>query len=148
MLAHKAEEEGVAAIEMMAGIPGHVNYEAIPSVVYTWPEFAAVGYTEEEIKASGVPYKVGTFPFIANGRAKAMDEVDGFVKILADAQTDRILGAHIIGPRASDLLPELVSVMEFGGSSEDVARTCHAHPTLSEVVKEAALAVEKRSRSI
>jgi len=148
MLAHKAEEEGVAAVEIMAGKPGHVNYEAIPNVVYTWPELASVGYTEEEVKASGVEYKIGNFPFIANGRAKTMDETEGFVKIIADAKTDRILGAHIVGPRASDILSEIVSVIEFGGSSEDIARTCHAHPTLSEVVKEAALSVEKRSRSI
>ncbi len=148
MLAHKAEEEGVAAVELMAGQPGHVNYEAIPNVVYTWPELATVGYTEEEVKASGVEYNVGVFPFIANGRAKTMDEVEGFVKIIADKKTDKVLGAHIVGPRASDLLPEIVSVIEFGGSSEDIARTCHAHPTLSETVKEAALAVEKRQRSM
>lgn len=144
MLAHKAEEEGIAAVEIMAGLPGHVNYEAIPNVVYTWPEFASVGYSEEEIKASGTAYNVGVFPFMANGRAKTMDETEGFVKIIADARTDKVLGAHIVGPRASDLLPEIVSVIEFGGSSEDIARTCHAHPTLSETVKEAALAVEKR----
>ncbi len=148
MLAHKAEEEGVAAVELMAGLPGHVNYEAIPNVVYTWPELATVGYTEEEVKASGVEYNVGVFPFIANGRAKTMDEVEGFVKIIADKKSDKVLGAHIVGPRASDLLPEIVSVIEFGGSSEDIARTCHAHPTLSETVKEAALAVEKRQRSM
>lgn len=144
MLAHKAEEEGIAAVEIMAGLPGHVNYQAIPNVVYTWPELASVGYTEEELKAAGVQYKAGQFPFLANGRAKSMDEVEGFVKILADAKTDRVLGAHIVGPRASDLLSEVTSVIEFGGSSEDIARTCHAHPTLSETVKEAALAVEKR----
>ncbi|MBC7385104.1 MAG: dihydrolipoyl dehydrogenase [Cryobacterium sp.] len=148
MLAHKAEEEGVAAVELMAGQPGHVNYEAIPNVVYTWPELATVGYTEEEVKASGVAYSVGVFPFIANARAKTMDEVEGFVKIIADQKTDKILGAHIVGPRASDLIPEIVSVIEFGGSSEDIARTCHAHPTLSESVKEAALMVDKRSRNI
>jgi dihydrolipoamide dehydrogenase len=148
MLAHKAEEEGVAAAEIMAGLPGHVNYSAIPNVVYTWPELASVGYTEEEVKASGVEYRVGSFPFIANGRAKTMDETEGFVKVIADAKTDRILGAHIVGPRASDLIPEIVSVIEFGGSSEDVARTCHAHPTLSETVKEAALAVDKRQRNM
>ncbi len=144
MLAHKAEEEGVAAVEIMAGVPGHVNYEAIPNVVYTWPELASVGYTEEEVKASNTPYKTGVFPFIANGRAKTMDEVEGFVKIIAHATTDKVLGAHIVGPRASDMIPEVVSVMEFGGSSEDIARTCHAHPTLSEAVKEAALGVDKR----
>ncbi len=148
MLAHKAEEEGVAAVELMAGLPGHVNYEAIPNVVYTWPELATVGYTEEEVKASGVEYNLGVFPFMAFGRAKTMDETEGFVKIIADKKTDKILGAHIVGPRASDLLTEIVSVIEFGGSSEDIARTCHAHPTLSETVKEAALSVEKRSRSI
>lgn len=148
MLAHKAEEEGVAAVELMAGLPGHVNYEAIPNVVYTWPELATVGYTEEEVKASGTEYNLGVFPFMANGRAKTMDETEGFVKIIADKKTDKILGAHIVGPRASDLLTEIVSVIEFGGSSEDIARTCHAHPTLSETVKEAALAVEKRQRSM
>ncbi len=148
MLAHKAEEEGVAAVELMAGLPGHVNYEAIPNVVYTWPELATVGYTEEEVKASGTEYNVGVFPFMANGRAKTMDEVEGFVKIIAHKVTDKILGAHIVGPRASDLLTEIVSVIEFGGSSEDIARTCHAHPTLSETVKEAALSVDRRSRSI
>lgn len=145
MLAHKAEEEGVAAVEIMAGIPGHVNYSAIPNVVYTWPELASVGYTEEEVKASGVEYKVGIFPFLANARAKTMDENEGFVKLIADAKTDKVLGAHIVGPRASDMIPEVVSVIEFGGSSEDIARTCHAHPTLSESVKEAALAVDKRT---
>lgn len=148
MLAHKAEEEGVAAVELMAGQPGHVNYEAIPNVVYTWPELATVGYTEEEVKASGTEYNVGVFPFMANARAKTMDETEGFVKIIADKRTDKILGAHIVGPRASDLLAEITSVIEFGGSSEDIARTCHAHPTLTEVVKEAALAVEKRQRNM
>jgi len=148
MLAHKAEEEGVAAVEIMAGQPGHVNYEALPNVVYTWPELATVGYTEEEVKASGIEYNVGVFPFLANGRAKTMDETEGFVKIIADKKTDKVLGAHIVGPRASDLLPEITSVMEFGGSSEDIARTCHAHPTLSETVKEAALAVDKRQRNM
>jgi dihydrolipoamide dehydrogenase len=148
MLAHKAEEEGVAAVELMAGQPGHVNYEAIPNVVYTWPELATVGYTEEEVKNSGTEYNVGVFPFMANARAKTMDETEGFVKIIADKKTDKILGAHIVGPRASDLLAEITSVMEFGGSSEDIARTCHSHPTLTEVVKEAALAVEKRQRNM
>ena len=147
MLAHKAEEEGVAAVEIMAGLPGHVNYEAIPNVVYTWPELACVGYTEEEVKTSGVPYKVGTFPFLANARAKTMEETEGFVKIIADAKTDRVLGAHIVGPRASDLLAEITSVIEFHGSTEDIARTCHAHPTLSETIKEAALAVDKMQRN-
>ncbi len=144
MLAHKAEEEGIACAEMMAGVAGHVNYEAIPNVVYTWPELASVGATEEELKARGVEYRAGTFPFIANGRAKAMDEVEGLVKILADARTDRVLGVHIVGPRASDMIAEAVLVMEFGGSAEDIARSSHAHPTLAEVVKEAALAVDKR----
>lgn len=148
MLAHKAEEEGVAAVEIIAGQPGHVNYEAIPNVVYTWPEVASVGYTEEEVKNAGVEYNVGVFPFMANARAKTMEETEGFVKIIADKKTDKVLGAHIVGPRASDILSEIVSVIEFGGSSEDIARTCHAHPTLSEVVKEAALAVEKRQRNL
>ena len=141
MLAHKAEEEGVAVAEIMAGQKGHVNYEAIPNVIYTWPELASVGQTEEQLKEKGVAYKAGSFPFMANGRAKAMDETDGMVKILADAKTDRVLGVHIVGPRASDMIAEAVAVMEFGGSSEDIARICHAHPTLSEVTKEAALAV-------
>ncbi len=144
MLAHKAEEEGIAAVEIMAGQAGHVNYEAIPNVIYTWPELATVGYSEEELQAKGVEYKVGSFPFMANGRAKAMEETEGFVKILSDKKTDRLLGMHIIGPWASDLISEAVSVIEFGGSAEDIARTCHAHPTLSEVVKEAAMAVDKR----
>ena len=144
MLAHKAEEEGVACVEIMAGQKGHVNYEAVPNVVYTWPEIATVGYNEEELKAKGINYKVGTFPFMANGRARTMEETDGLVKVISDAKTDRLLGVHIVGPRASDLIPEAVSVMEFGGSAEDIARTCHAHPTLSETVKEAALAVDKR----
>lgn len=144
MLAHKAEEEGVAAVEIMAGQSGHVNYMAIPNVIYTWPELASVGYTEEELQAKGVAYKVGTFPFMANGRAKAMEETEGLVKILSDKTTDRLLGMHIVGPWASDLIAEGTTVIEFGGSAEDIARTCHAHPTLSEVVKEAALAVDKR----
>lgn len=147
MLAHKAEDEGVAFAEILAGKPGHVDYDTIPNVVYTWPELASVGQTEEQLKEKGVAYKVGKSSFMANGRAKAMDETEGLVKLLADAKTDRLLGAHIVGPRASDLIAEMVTVMEFGGSSEDVARTCHAHPTLSEAVKEAALAVDKRSIS-
>ena len=142
MLAHKAEEEGVALAELLAGQAGHVNYGAIPGVVYTWPEVASVGRTEEELKADGVDYKVGKFPFTANGRARAMGDTDGFVKLLADAKTDRLLGAHIIGPDAGTLVAELVLAIEFGASSEDVARTCHAHPSLNEAVKEAALAVE------
>jgi dihydrolipoamide dehydrogenase len=144
MLAHKAEEEGIAAVELMAGQAGHVNYVAIPNVIYTWPEVATVGYSEEELKAKGVAYKVGTFPFLANGRAKAMEATEGFVKVISDQTTDRLLGMHIVGPWASDLIAEAVSVIEFGGSAEDIARTCHAHPTLSEVVKEAAMAVDKR----
>ena len=144
MLAHKAEEEGIAAVEQMAGQAGHVNYSAIPNVIYTWPELASVGSTEEELQAKGIAYQVGTFPFLANGRAKAMEETEGLVKIISDQKTDRLLGMHILGPWASDLIGEGVSVMEFGGSAEDIARTCHAHPTLSEVVKEAALAVHKR----
>ncbi len=145
MLAHKAGEEGVALAEILAGQSGHVNYHTIPGVIYTWPEVASVGYSEEELREKGTAYKMGSFPFMANGRAKAMDETEGLVKILADAKTDRVLGVHIIGPRAGDLIAEAVSVMEFGGSSEDIARTCHAHPTLAEVVKEAALAVDKRT---
>ena len=147
MLAHKAEDEGVAFAELLAGKAGHVDYDTIPNVVYTWPELASVGRTEEQLKEQGVAYRSGKSPFLANGRAKAMDETEGVVKLLADAKTDRLLGAHIVGPRASDLIAELVAVMEFGGSAEDVARTCHAHPTLSEVVREAALAVDKRSIS-
>jgi dihydrolipoamide dehydrogenase len=148
MLAHKAEEEGVALAERLAGQAGHVNYGAIPGVVYTWPEVAAVGHTEEELKAAGVAYNVGKFPFTANARARAMAETDGFVKILADKTTDRVLGAHIIGPDAGTLIAELVTAMEFGASAEDVARTCHAHPSLNEAVKEAALAVAGRALHI
>ena len=144
MLAHKAEDEGVAVAEIIAGKHGHVNYDAIPGIVYTAPEVAAIGKTEEELKAAGVAYKVGKFPFTANGRARAMRHTDGFVKVLADAATDRVLGCHIIGPHAGDLIAEVTVLMEFGGSSEDLARTCHAHPTLAEAVKEAAMAVEKR----
>ncbi|MFK8252676.1 dihydrolipoyl dehydrogenase [Ancylobacter terrae] len=145
MLAHKAEDEGVAIAELLAGQAGHVNYDVIPAVVYTSPEVAAVGKTEEELKDAGIAYKVGKFPFLANGRAKANDETDGFVKVLADAATDRVLGVHIIGVEAGELIHEAAVLMEFGGSSEDLARTCHAHPTRSEAVKEAAMAVEKRS---
>ena len=145
MLAHKAEEEGVALAEILAGRPGHVNYDTIPSVIYTHPEMASVGKTEEQLKEAGTAYKVGKFPFLANGRAKAMDESEGMVKVLADARTDRVLGVHIIGPRASDMIAEAVTTMEFNGSAEDIARICHAHPTLSEAVKEAAMAVDKRS---
>ena len=148
MLAHKAEEEGVACVERMAGVAGHVSYDCIPNVVYTWPEFASVGITEEEATSQGVAYAVGTFPFLANGRAKAMGEKDGQVKILADAATDRILGAHIVGPHASALIAELAVAMEFGASAEDIARSVHAHPTLPEAIKEAALAVSKRALHI
>jgi dihydrolipoamide dehydrogenase len=148
MLAHKAEEEGVALAERLAGQAGHVNYAAIPGVVYTWPEVASVGQTEEELKAAGVAYTIGKFPFTANGRARAMGETDGFVKLLADKTTDRLLGAHIIGPDAGTLIAELTTAMEFGASAEDVARTCHAHPSLSEAVKEAALAVGGRALHI
>lgn len=144
MLAHKAEEEGVVCAEMIAGQSGHINYDAIPGVVYTWPEIASVGKTEEELLKAGIQYKTGKFPFTANGRARAMADTEGFVKILADAKTDRILGAHIIGPDAGTMIAELVLAVEFGASSEDVARTSHAHPTLNEAVKEAALAVEGR----
>jgi dihydrolipoamide dehydrogenase len=145
MLAHKAEDEGVACAEFIRTGHGHVNYDAIPNVVYTHPEVASVGRTEEELKAAGVAYRKGSFPFMANGRAKALAQVDGRVKILADAATDRILGVHILGPRAGDLIAEAVAAIEFGASSEDLARTCHAHPTLAEVVKEAALAVDGRA---
>jgi len=145
MLAHKAEDEGIAVAEILAGQAGHVNYDAIPGVVYTWPEAAAVGKTEEELKAQGIAYKVGKFPFMANGRARAMAMTDGFVKILADQATERILGAHIVGPNAGDLIAELVVGMEFAAAAEDIARTCHAHPTLNEAIKEAALAVDGRA---
>lgn len=145
MLAHKAEDEGVALAELLAGKAGHVNYDVIPGVVYTFPEVASVGKTEDELKAAGVAYKVGKFPFTANGRTKVNNTTDGFVKILADAATDKVLGAHIIGPEAGEMIHECAVLMEFGGSSEDLARTCHAHPTRSEAVKEAAMAVEKRA---
>ncbi len=148
MLAHKAEEEGVALAERLAGQAGHVNYEVIPGVVYTWPEVASVGKTEDDLKRLGIAYKVGKFPFTANGRARAMGSTDGFVKLLADKTSDRLLGAHIIGPDAGGLIAELATAMEFGASSEDVARTCHAHPSLSEAVKEAALAVDGRALHI
>ncbi|MBP1858510.1 dihydrolipoyl dehydrogenase [Rhizobium herbae] len=140
MLAHKAEDEGVAVAEIIAGQAGHVNYDVIPSVVYTQPEVASVGKTEEELKAAGIAYKVGKFPFTANGRARAMLQTDGFVKILADKDTDRVLGGHIVGFGAGEMIHEITVLMEFGGSSEDLGRTCHAHPTMSEAVKEAALA--------
>lgn len=144
MLAHKAEDEGVALAEIIAGKAGHVNYDVIPGVVYTEPEVASVGKTEEELKAAGIDYKAGKFPFSANGRARAMNATDGFAKVLADATTDRVLGVHIVGKGAGDLIHEAAVLMEFGGSSEDMARTCHAHPTMSEAVKEAAMAVDKR----
>ncbi len=145
MLAHKAEEEGVAAAEIIAGQAGHVNYDVIPNVVYTSPEIASVGKTEEELKAANVAYQVGKFPFSANARARANLATDGFVKILADAKTDRVLGVHILGPDAETMIAEAAMAMEFGASSEDIARTCHAHPTLAEAMKEAALAVAKRA---
>jgi dihydrolipoamide dehydrogenase len=144
MLAHKAEEEGIAVAEDLTGRAGHVNYDVIPSVVYTAPEVASVGKTEEQLKEDGVHYKVGKFPFTANGRAKVNRTTDGFVKVLADETTDRVLGVHIIGPDAGTMIAEAAVLMEFGGSAEDLARTCHAHPTLNEAVKEAALAVDKR----
>ena len=145
MLAHKAEDEGLAVAEIIAGKAGHVNYDVIPGVVYTMPEIASIGKTEEELKAAGIAYAVGKFPFTANGRARATRHMDGFVKVLADAATDRVLGAHIIGAGAGDLIHEVAVLMEFGGSSEDLARTCHAHPTMSEAVKEAAMGVAKRA---
>ena len=144
MLAHKAEDEGVAVAELLAGQAGHVNYSVIPNVIYTEPEVASAGRSEEELKADGIAYVSGKFPFSANGRAKVNRTTDGFVKVLADAVTDRILGVHIIGPHAGEIIAEAVVIMEFGGSAEDLARTCHAHPTLTEAVKEAALAVAKR----
>ncbi len=138
----------MALAEILAGQPGHVNYDVIPGVVYTWPEVASLGRTEEQLKADGVAYSVGKFPFTANGRARAMGSTDGFVKILADARTDKVLGAHILGPDAGTLIAEVAIAMEFGASSEDIARTCHAHPSLNEAVKEAALAVEGRALHI
>jgi dihydrolipoamide dehydrogenase len=145
MLAHKAEDEGIAVAELLAGQAGHVNYDVIPGVVYTAPEVANVGKSEEELKSAGVEYKAGKFLFLANGRAKANQTTDGFVKILADARTDRVLGCHIVGPQAGELIHEVAVLMEFGGSAEDLARTCHAHPTLAEAVKEAALSVAGRA---
>ena len=145
MLAHKAEDEGIAVAELLAGQAGHVNYDVIPAVVYTTPEVSSVGKTEDELKQAGVNYKVGKFLFLANGRAKANQTTDGFVKIIADAKTDRVLGCHIIGAQAGELIHEVAVLMEFGGSAEDLARTCHAHPTLSEAVKEAAMAVAGRA---
>jgi dihydrolipoamide dehydrogenase len=145
MLAHKAEDEGVALAETLAGQAGHVNYGVIPGVVYTDPEIASVGKTEEELKAAGLAYAVGKFPFAANGRARAMRKTEGFVKVLADAANDRVLGVHIVGFGAGEMIHEAAVLMEFGGSAEDLARTCHAHPTMSEAVKEAAMAVAKRA---
>jgi dihydrolipoamide dehydrogenase len=144
MLAHKAEEEGIAVAEILAGQAGHVNYDVIPGVVYTSPEVATVGKTEEQLKKENKTYKVGKFPFLANSRAKVNNETDGFVKILADSNTDKVLGVHIIGPHCGDMIAEMALAMEFGASSEDIARTCHAHPTHTEAIKEAALAVDKR----
>ncbi len=144
MLAHKAEEEGIAVAEILVGQAGHVNYSVIPSVIYTAPEVASVGKTEEQLKRLNINYKIGKFPFLANSRAKVNNEADGFVKILADSKTDKVLGAHIIGPHCGDMIAEMVLAMEFGASSEDIARTCHAHPTHTEAIKEAALAIDKR----
>jgi dihydrolipoamide dehydrogenase len=139
MLAHKAEEEGVFVAELLAGQKPHINHLLIPGVVYTWPEVAAVGYTEEQLKESGVAYKAGSFPFKASGRARASMDTDGFIKVLADANTDEILGVHMVGPRCADLIAEAVLAMEFKASAEDIARICHAHPTFTESFKEAAL---------
>ena len=144
MLAHKAEDEGIAVAENIVGQSGHVNYDTIPGVIYTSPEVASIGKTEEQLKELNVKYKIGKFSFMANSRAKAIDDTDGFVKILADEKTDKVLGAHLIGPHAGELIGEIGIAMEFGGSSEDIARTCHAHPTFSEAIKEAALSVDKR----
>ncbi len=148
MLAHKAEEEGVAVAERIAGQHGHVDFNTVPWVIYTAPEIAWVGQTEQQLKAAGVDYRSGVFPFSANGRARAMGETRGFVKLLADAKTDRILGMHAIGPLVSELIAEGVVAMEFGAASEDIARICHAHPSLSEAVKEAALAVDRRTLNL
>ena len=145
MLAHKAEDEGIAVAENIAGQSGHVNYNTIPGVIYTSPEVATVGKTEEQLKEEKIDYKIGKFSFMANSRAKAIDDTEGFIKILADAKTDKVLGAHLIGPHAGELIAEICVAMEFGASSEDIARTCHAHPTFSEAVKEAALSVDKRA---
>ena len=148
MLAHKAEEEGVAVAERLAGKKTHVNYDTIPSVVYTEPELASVGLTEEQVREKGREYRVGKFPFLANGRARALGETEGLVKIIADAKTDEILGVHMVGPMVSELISEAVVAMEFKASSEDIARICHAHPSLSEATKEAALAVDKRTLNL
>ncbi len=148
MLAHKAEEEGVAVAEIIGTGAGHVNYNTVPGVIYTWPELASVGMTEEQAKATGKELAVGEFPFMANGRAKAMDSTGGLVKIIAEKDSDRVLGVHILGPRASDMIAEAVVAMEFAATSEDIARSFHAHPTLAEVMREAALAVNKRARQM
>jgi len=148
MLAHKAEEEGVAVAQRIAGQHGHVDFNTVPWVIYTSPEIAWVGKTEQQLKAEGVEYRAGTFPFMANGRARALGDTTGFVKLLADARTDRILGAHIIGPMASELIAEAVVAMEFGAAAEDIALICHAHPSLAEAMKEAALAVDKRTLNL
>lgn len=148
MLAHKAEEEGVAVAEILAGLGGHVNYHTVPGVIYTWPEVASVGFTEDQLKEQGASYKVGKFPFSANGRAKALGFTEGMVKVLSRKDNDQLLGVHIMGPRASDMISEAVVAMEFGGSAEDLARSFHAHPTLSEAVREAALDVDKRARQM
>ena len=145
MLAHKAEDEGIAVAEILAGQAGHVNYDVIPSVIYTAPEVASVGKTEEELKEAGIAYKIGKFPFTANGRAKVNRTTEGFVKVLADEATDRVLGVHILGADAGTMIAEAAVLMEFGGSAEDLARICHAHPTLNEAVKEAALAADGRA---
>ena len=145
MLAHKASAEGIAAVEGIAGGNGEVNYDAIPAVIYTWPEVASVGLTEDVVKASGIPYCVGSYPFTGAGRARCMGETDGFVKLIAHAKTDRLLGVHIIGPRAADMIAECVLALEFGASSEDVARTVHGHPTFAEALQEAAMAVRNCS---
>ena len=144
MLAHKAEDEGVICVEMMAGQAGPMNHDLVPGVVYTWPEIAGVGKTEEDLKEAAVDFSVGKFPFVANSRARINGDTDGLVKILADSRTDRVLGVHILGPLAGDLIAEAVLAMEFGASTEDIARTCHAHPGMGEAVKEAALAVHNR----
>jgi len=145
MLAHKAQEEGIACVEALAGGGARINYEAIPSVVYTAPEIASVGRTEDELQEAGIEYRKGTFPFLANGRARVLDHTEGRIKVLADKKSDRVLGVHILGPRAGDLIAEAAAAMEFGASSEDIARTCHAHPTLAEALREAALAVDERA---
>jgi dihydrolipoamide dehydrogenase len=140
MLAHKAEEDGYACVELIAGKPGHVNYDTVPGVVYTHPEVASVGKTEEQVKASGIAYRVGKFPYMANSRARSIDDAEGMVKIIADKETDKVLGVHIMGPSAGEVIHEACLAMEYGASSEDIARTCHGHPTLSEALKEAAMA--------